>query len=95
MMSSLQVNFGLEKIAKVTGLNENYLEEIEGDLDFFLDQELNNRFLDIDDCKGVAFYAGDNDFLVEAYDTDGNPVAGPSSEVLEQVIVDAVAQINR
>lgn len=92
MMSNLRVNFGFSTIGRVTGWSDEVLVKKEGDLDFFLDQELSKRFPGVG-CQGVAFYAQDLDYLVEAYDSDGNPVDGPTDEELEQVIRSAAARI--
>ena len=78
---------------QITGWTEEYAINKEPDLDFFLDQELGNAFPNIE-VNGIAFYALDNDFLVESYNDDGDPtnLEVPES-LLEQVIKNAASQI--
>lgn len=94
MMTSLRVNFGYEKIQSVTGWTEDELDARESELDFFLSQELVNRFPSVEECQGIAFYALGEDFLIEAFDEDGSPVEGPPIDLLEKIIQNATTQID-
>ena len=74
-IDTVRVNFGFELLKRLSGWTAEQLEAKEGELDFFLDQEMQNEFSEADELHGTAFYAQDRDYLVEAYDTNENEIA--------------------
>ena len=74
-IDSITVNFALVYLSTLSGWTVDEIEGKEGELDFFLDQEMNNEFPEASQSTGNAFYAGSNpEFQVDAFDMDNNPL---------------------
>lgn len=95
--SLINVNFSFDLLERLSGWTPEQLEELEGDLDYFLDQEVVAEFKgEAEDVRGIAFYAMSDDYLVTAYDLDDNECSFTvDNDRLELVAIRAIEQIRR